>query len=367
MGRLGRISCSYTRGLHLNHPATYHATTTLSILLNIYALPQPVAATSRPSAPGRAAVCVLVACLPLLLVAQAGAPPASGDAVIRGKVGESEIVITTTSRLAGAIDSLTWNGREFIDSYDHGRQLQSASNFDAGGQFIPETFNPTEAGSSSDGRGPTSTSRLLHLVAGKNQLQTTTQMAFWLRPDEKSLGNPARNKQVLSNHLLTKRVTIGYFDIPNVIVYDVTFALPIGERHRYAQFEVVTGYMPPEFSQFWTYDPANGLKELSDGPGEQPLPVILSTADGKYAMGVFSPPSTLETPGIRLSGPGYGRFRFEAERVVKWNSVFRLRSDADLPAADYSFCNFVAVGTREMVQRSLHSLYMEFVGLPDSR
>ncbi len=51
----------------------------------------------------------------------------SGDAVIRGKAGKSEIVIRTTTRLAGAIHSLTWDGVEFVDSADHGRQIQSAA------------------------------------------------------------------------------------------------------------------------------------------------------------------------------------------------------------------------------------------------
>jgi hypothetical protein len=32
------------------------------------------------------------------------------------------------------------NCRQFIDSTDHGRQLQSASNFDAGSAFTGETF-----------------------------------------------------------------------------------------------------------------------------------------------------------------------------------------------------------------------------------
>lgn len=43
-------------------------------------------------------------------------PPARGPRRLgdsRCGVG-SEIVITTTSRLAGAIHSLTWNGKEFI-------------------------------------------------------------------------------------------------------------------------------------------------------------------------------------------------------------------------------------------------------------
>ena len=91
---------------------------------------------------------------PLVLIA--AEPAVSGNSTIRAMARNSEIVITTTSRLAGAIHSLTWNGYEFIDSADHGRQLQSASNFDAGLPLTAETFNPTEAGSRMDGAGRTS-------------------------------------------------------------------------------------------------------------------------------------------------------------------------------------------------------------------
>ena len=99
--------------------------------------------------------------------------------------------------------------QKFIDSTDHGRQLQSAANFDNGSRYTNETFNPTEAGSRFDSDGKTSTSLLLKSDHGKDWLQTTTQMAFWLRPKEKSLGNLAKNKTRLSNHLITKRVQIG--------------------------------------------------------------------------------------------------------------------------------------------------------------
>lgn len=214
--------------------------------------------------------------------------------MIRAKAGHSEIVITTTSRVAGAIHSLTWAGKEFIDSFDHGRQLQSASNFDAGSPFVAETFNPTEAGSLADGRGDTSTSRLLHTVTTPDSLQTTTQMAFWLKPDERSQCNPAKNGAALSDHLLTKRVRIGYRmgdqHLPHVIQYGVTFSVPIHERHTYAQFEVITGYMPWEFEKFWRYNPeSDALEPLSGGPGEQEWPVVLSTADRGHAMGIYCP------------------------------------------------------------------------------
>lgn len=282
----------------------------------------------------------------------------TGNAVIRVKAGDSEIVITTTARLAGAIHSLTWNGREFVNSADHGRQIQSASNFDAGTPFTPETFNPTEAGSVRDGTGPTSSSRLLHLVAKGHELQTTNRMAFWLTPDGTSQGHPAKNTTVLSDHLLTKRVRLGYKNLPHVIQYEVTFGVPVGEKHHYAQFEAVTGYMPPEFGTFWKFNPQSGeLEPLDDGPGEQPQPVVLATANGSHAMGVFSP----DQPSRGFEAAGYGRFRFPAEKVVKWNCVFRLRDETNgIAPGDYSFRNFLVVGDLATVQASLTALHREF-------
>lgn len=276
----------------------------------------------------------------------------SGDSIIRSAFGPSEIVITTTSRLAGAIHSLTWNDQEFINSKDHGRQLQSASNFDASGKFTPETFNPTEAGSMSDGAGDKSTSRLLHLVADGNQLQTTSQVAFWLRPGQNSAGYPAKNNVPLSNHTLTKRVTIGFEDLTNVISYDVTFGIPLSESHKFAQFEALTGYMPPEFSRFLTCDPETGeTHSLFDGPGEQPLPIIFAKPNGTHAMGIYVPRQETPTP------PSYGRWNFKSQRVVKWNCVFRYRDKTQVRAGEYAFRCFVIVGTEQDVVDSMQKLH----------
>jgi hypothetical protein len=277
--------------------------------------------------------------------------PPTGNAVIRAPAGPSEIVITTTARLAGAIHSVTWDGKEFIDSLDHGRQLQSAANFDCAGRFIPEVFNPTEAGSRADGVGETSSSRLLRLSVDGPELRTRTQMAFWLAPGEESEGHPACNDGVLSNHMVSKRVRIGHRGDPHVVEYEVTFTVPEGERHTFAQFEAVTGYMPPEISRFWTYDGAtDGLVPLDDGPGEQASPVVLATPSGSHAMGVYSPEPS----------PGYGRFRFRDERVNKWNCVFRVRDPQRVKPGDYRYRTFVVVGTLDDVRRALGVLRIEF-------
>lgn len=282
----------------------------------------------------------------------------SGNSTTRNPLADSEIVITTTERLAGAIHSVTWNGKEFINSTDHGRQLQSATNFDFGSPMIPETFNPTEAGSVADGAGPTSSSRLLHLIAHENRLQTTTQMAFWLPPGGNSLGNPAKNQTVLSNHTLTKRVQIGIEGLPQVIEYETSFGLPIDEQHNFAQFEVLTGYMPPEFDHFFIYDLATGeIMPISVGPGEQKHPLIFATADKKYAMACVIPPVEFSEG---WQGPAYGRFAFPDHHVVKWNCVYRYRNSSGVPASDYQFRTYVLIGDWELVVNGLAELNKRF-------
>jgi len=309
------------------------------------------------------AICgVVLQSVAVVAAANAGdplGPAVPGDAEVRAPAGDSEIVIRTTSRLAGAIDSLTWGGREFIDSHDHGRQLQSASNWDVGGDLHAETFNPTEAGCERDGAGPESTSRLLWLLAGGRDLQTVNRMAFWLRPGQQSGGHPARNDVALSNHLLQKHVRLGADHLDprlggHAIRYDVTFTVPAGEGHRQGVFEVLTGYMPAAFRRFHGLGGDGRLEPLTDGPGEQELPVIVATADGGHAMGAWSP-AVSRTTGVPAT---YGRFWFERERVSKWNSVIRETSPSgtELEPGAYAYRVWVAVGTLDDVRRTLVAL-----------
>lgn len=261
------------------------------------------------------------------------------------------MVITTTRRLAGAIDSLKWNGQEFINSHDHGRQLQSACSFDNTPLAQAETFNPTEAGSRRDGAGTNSTSRLLEISAAGNQLRTRTQMAFWLRPGERSSGQLARNTNALSDYVLTKDVTIGYQQWPQVLDYRVTFSLPSTARHTFAQFEALTGYMPPDFKSFWEFNPATGkLQPLSNGPGEIKNSVVLATADGKFAMGIFAPPQ--KEPDTH--GPSFGRWNFSTARVTKWNCVYRIKNAQGIRNGDYTFRMLVPFGTLAQVEKMLN-------------
>jgi len=142
-----------------------------------------------------------------------------------------------------------------------------------------------------------------------------------------------------SNHVLRKWLYTG-FGGRNITEHRIAFEIPPSEWHGMGQFEILTGYMPGRFARFYTFNPDTGvLGNLSDGPGEQPLPVIFC-ADDTRCMGAFSP--------LPLAGGGYGRWRF-AEGVVKWNMVTRVPN----PWGTYRFRVFTAVGTLAEVSESL--------------
>ena len=294
--------------------------------------------------------------LPALVFAQA--PVVSGDAEISGTVGGKPLVIRTTSRLAGAIDSVKWAGVEFIDSHDHGRQLQSALNADVDGVYHVECYNPTEAGSVVDALGPKSTSRLEFLSTKDGILSTRTRMAYWLAPGMKSGGHLAQNTTLLSGHILNKQVRIGRPGMDHVLDYKVTFTVPADRPHKYLQFEALTAYMPIAFSEELRFEAkTETLVPLPRQDGEQRDPVVLSTPSGSHAMGVFTP----SRPPAGQPEVGYGRFKFDQDKVVKWNCVFRLRQ-AEPIKPHHSFQLYVVIGTREDCRRTIAVLAREFAG-----
>lgn len=279
---------------------------------------------------------------------------------INGNIFGQNITIGTSSQFAGAIDSVVWAGKEFINRDDHGRQLQSASSYDGFG----ECLNPTEAGSGPDGKKSTSSSKLLGISTENNILRTTTQMAYWTAPGQaypagcgsRPEFKKAQNTTVVSQDLLSKEVRIGWQGLENVLEYLVSFK--VNEPHASATFEALTGYLTRDFSSFWALDTTTGLvTPLSVGPGEQAKVVILSSPDQKYAMGVYSP----ELPQAQWGNAGYGRFAFPASNTMKWNAVFRQNNIA---AGTYSFRLYVALGNLQQVQKSLMATHIFFKGVP---
>jgi hypothetical protein len=283
---------------------------------------------------------------PLTFSPKSSLTPPNADLSISGIVDGSTMTISTSSRTAGAIDSLVWRNKQFINATDHGRELQTASSFDGHG----ESFNPTEAGNISD--GPTSSSVLNYSTTTNNSLTTIISPAYWLPPDGI---HPAFNTNIVSNHLIQKDVTIGSHNLSNIIEYKASFYLPV--VHQSATFEVVTGYMTNDFTSYWKYNPqTDDLQSfVPSSSGEQSSPLIFSTPDQQYAMGIYSP----GLPQPSWPGAGYGQFNYSgdpASGTNKWNCVYR---ETNLAIGNYSYTCYIAVGSLDTVCAAMRELYIQ--------
>jgi hypothetical protein len=284
----------------------------------------------------------------LLVVAQLFLPMQSnaaiGDIAIERPALGSIIHLQTSARFGGSVSSIVFRGKQYVDTRDHGRELQSASSFDG----LGECYNPTEAGSFADADKQTTSSNLLDTKAGANWLATKTDMAFWLPPAfdyKKQCGmNPAVthavNKTIRGGHILEKRIELGDAGEPNVVSDHLTYVVP--EAHSSATFEAATIYTPVEFSRRLVLNFSTGSVEATTVTGEQDYPVILATPDGNHAVGIFS--SALPQAGL-----GYGTFGFSDTNKI--NCVFRENNILAGQSFHY-ICNFV-FGTLSEVKASI--------------
>ena len=267
----------------------------------------------------------------------------NGNATINapGPVFGQPLSVGTSSQFAGAVSSVKWGGKEFINNWDHGRQLQLNSQFF--NRFI--CYNPYEAGSLEDGSGPTSTSKLLSLTAGGNRLDSETQMAWYYRTfgeytDAAAYcGDPAQWLPVkpyttpLSDYRVRKTVTIGFQDIPNVIEYAVDHFIPEPVLKGLNNITAVLNY---EFSSLRSWDVVSkDYREIRALTGEDDRIKVASTADGNYAMGWYAP----ELLQPYSSDAGAVNWWF----VVPPNPAYTDPKDPSKPDPDYACVHFGTV------------------------
>jgi alpha-tubulin suppressor-like RCC1 family protein len=218
----------------------------------------------------------------------------NGNATISAPALGSTLSVGTSSQYGGAVSSIRWNNKEFINNFDHGRQL--APNFQFFNRF--QCYNPYETGSWFDGKNPGTSSKLLSLTASGNQLDSRTQMAWYLHERDSRApldfcGDPALwlpcppYTGPLSDYVVHKTVTIGFRGIPNVIEYLMEVYIP---EPVLKGLNNPTAVLPLEFIAVRSYDVVSReyrtLRELS---GEDDRIKVVSTADGSYAMGWYAP------------------------------------------------------------------------------
>ncbi len=283
-----------------------------------------------------------------------------GGAYGRYTVRNDIISVSTTWRTAGAVDSVMFNNREFINSWDHGRQLQYA----LATNDQDESYNPTEAGSCDDDIGAYTSSILDYVHVGGATMATQTRPAFWRKPNVPcgwAGAPPVVNTKAVSDYRMNKSVQVGYAGLPHAIQFSLQLYVP--ENVKKITLEAPTGYLTGDFTSFYTYQPATSkltaLPANTDN-GLQDLPLIVATPDGAYAMGCYAP-DVPEPAGTTII---YGHFPLKnytfntpVQATTKWNIY--VRTGAIAAATTLKFRTFVIVGTLDNVKSTMTQLYQK--------
>lgn len=273
----------------------------------------------------------------------------------RVTIGNGIITIGMSSRVGGSIDSLYFHGKEFINSWDHGRQLQFAWQLDN----QHECNNPTEAGSSADGLHNSTHSRWIAHSETTTTATTTSYPAFWLgladRPDCESANQLAGNKlekfvQVGGPYTI-RGISVPKYDADHLVEISGLITIPAATPHFV--LESASTHVGAEFSQFYSWEPTTcGLTALPDGvEKEQGTPIIAAVPGGEWAIGQWS--ADVPSSGYRNYGYGFRHIVVpgnEAASESKINVVYRMDN---VPAGKYATQTYVAVGSLEQVRSAL--------------
>ena len=237
------------------------------------------------------------------------------------------------------------------------------------------------------------TSSILQQFAPSSQTITTQlKMAFWVIPTSApetwtdSAGvvhdfPPSVNTVATSNYVLTKTVTIAPSNFSNVVKIDASVVVPpidsqiknalnnplyglVGTKDQTLpsiSIEAPTGYLLKDFNTYYEVTNAtatavlvnvtanHGTASVND-PYKTQDPIIYSTADNNYALGVYSLPTNAGAPTYNTYTPGSAY----TLNLSKWGVTY----DAPLGNATstLNFTTYLVVGKVADVEARLVSL-----------
>ncbi|KAA0125318.1 hypothetical protein CIW48_03000 [Methylobacterium sp. P1-11] len=275
-------------------------------------------------------------------------PEPDGTLILARPFGRSEISLRLSRRVAGAVDTLTWDGVTFLADTEPGDALQARAEVGTG----TGCRRASEAGTPQDATGEPAARRLRTLRAGRSWAETETRMA-WDGPSDPADEPPSdcptgAAATAVPAVILHKRIALGLPGLGNAVEVQTRFDL--AEPAAALRLEPLAATVPAEFSTAWRFDPASGaIAPLDPGPGARPDPVILATPEGSHALAVWAPGPPEQEP----AGPRPG-FAVEAEPgASRLSCRFRV---ANAAAGSHDFACYALVGALADVRAALRSL-----------
>jgi len=215
----------------------------------------------------------------------------SGEVMLSLTAGGVEVESNAVA--GGVLWRWTWNGMEFVNNADYGREIQAAFYYPP----TSEIYNPNEAGDYFPRADPATAhgSPVLRLENQGNTQITRTVPLNW---DAPSFGGDADHPVIWDQIVLGKDLTLNYANLGAVAKYTTHLVLPAATGGGIAAPAI---YLRANFTRFWTYDATS--KTLQEVTTQVPNGchssesfffhpafggTIASDATGMFAMGVYS-------------------------------------------------------------------------------
>ena len=207
------------------------------------------------------------------------------------------VTVESNAVAGGVVWRWTWNGMQFINNADYGRQIQDAFYYlDPGGGLNP--YNPNEAGDYYHRANPSTAhgSPILRFENNGNTQSTRTVPLNW---DPTVFGGDPDHPIIWNQIVLGKDVTLNFNNMGSVAQYTTHLTLPTVAQGSLAEPAI---YLRANFNRFWVYDAPS--KTLTDVTGAVPTAActtgneyffhtqaggtIISDPSTNFAMGVYA-------------------------------------------------------------------------------
>ena len=290
----------------------------------------------------------------------------------------SEITISSNLVAGGILWNWIWNGKQFIDTLDYGRQIQSSLS------FRDSVALPTEGGDNKELEN-FQTSHGSPILSYSNNItdssKTQSTRAIPLEwNNEQFNGNDTKKPVIYPEWYLGKDISLdmsslnlgsGFEYLKNrVTKYSTVLYTPKGLTG--ATIEIPTGYMLSEFDRAFTYDATvtdltaathevqnSEFSNISTGVFHYGYAdfnsggVIYATSDLNYAMGVYG--SKPESGG---SVSYFTLWKFgilNNPDVTKWSACY---APARISAGEVKYNTYIICGAFDDVRVAMRRLYL---------
>lgn len=266
------------------------------------------------------------------------------------------VTISSNKVAGGALWSWNWNGVEFVNHSDYGREIQGALDWTDGTGL----HNPTEAGSTYSTSSDPGNNQGSPLYAASNSGNIQTTLAVPLEWLPQNFGGGPTNPIIYSDVLLGKEITLNYNSMGPVAKY-VT-KLTLGSSVTSANLQAPAAFLSSTLSRYYTFDAqSQTLTEIfpasscSSGTSYTPPSahgaIILSNSGQTAAMAIAG-----KTTGAGGKLAAFITYDCRAGGNTSIASAYT--GHITQPAGDTNVTTFIATDTLTNVKAHVRQLYL---------